>query len=79
MPDTLTVSFLDDNATARWLEETDDPLDYAQVDEHGTDVTFLAKSGNLRTLLKNVQDRDSLFTPPIALVRSRLAGGASAP
>jgi len=77
--DGLAVRFLDDDATARWLDETDDPLDYAQVDEHGTDVTFLDKSGKLRTFLRNVQDNDSLFTPPIALVRSRLAGDDASP
>ena len=76
--DAIQVRFLDDDATARWLDENDDPLDYAQVDEHGTDVTFLDKSGKLRTFLRNVQD-DSVFTPPIPLVRSRLAGGDPSP
>ena len=75
----IQVRFLDDDATARWLDETDDPLDYAQVDEHGTDVTLLDKSNKLRTFLRNVQGIDSLFTPPIALVRSRLAGGDASP
>jgi hypothetical protein len=75
----IQVRFLDDDATARWLDETDDRLDYAQIDEHGTDVTLLDKTGKLRTFLRNVQSNDSLFTPPIRLVRSRLAGGDASP
>ena len=77
--ETIQVRFLDDDATARWLDENDVPLDYAQVDEHGTDVTLLDRSGKLRTFLRNVQDVDSVFTPPIPLVRSRLAGGDPSP
>ena len=77
--DTLLVGFLDDDATARWLDVHDDPLDYAEVDEHGTDVTLVDKVNRIRTFLRTVQNEDSLFAPPLVLVRSRLAGGAPAP
>jgi len=77
--DTLLVGFLDDDATARWLDENDDPLDYAEVEEHATDVTLVDKSNKVKAFLRKVQDEDSLFTPAVVMVRSRLEGGAPAP
>ena len=77
--DTLLVGFLDDDATARWLDVNDDPLDYAEVDAHATDVTLLDKSNKIRAFLRAVQHEDSLFTTPVVMVRSRLEGGAPAP
>jgi len=77
--DTLLVGFLDDDATARWLDLNDDPLDYAEVEAHATDVTLLDKSNKIKAFLRTVQDEDSLFTTPVVMVRSRLEGGAPAP
>ena len=77
--DTLLVGFLDDDATARWLDENNDPLDYAEVDAHATDVTLLDKSNKIRAFLRKVQDDDALFTPPVVMVRSQLEGGTPAP
>jgi hypothetical protein len=77
--DTLFVGFLDDDATASWLDVNNDPLDYAEVESHATDVTLLDKGGKIKTFLRTVQDEDTLFTRPIAMVRSRLEGGAPTP
>ena len=77
--DSLLVRFLDDDATASWLDVNDDPLDYAEVEAHATDVTLLDKSNKVKTFLRTVQNVDSLFTPPVVMVRSRLEGGAPAP
>jgi hypothetical protein len=77
--DTLLVGFLDDDATARWLDLNDDPLDYAEVEAHATDVTLLDKSNKIKAFLRTVQNEDSLFTAPVVMVRSRLEGGAPAP
>jgi hypothetical protein len=77
--DTLLVGFLDDDATASWLDLNNDPLDYAEVEAHATDVTLLDRSNNVKAFLRKVQDVDSLFTTPVVMVRSRLEGGAPAP
>jgi hypothetical protein len=77
--DSLLVGFLDDDKAYAWLEETRVDLDYAQVDTHGTDLTILDRSDRVRLLLKTTQDIDSLFSPPVVLVRGRLARNAARP
>jgi hypothetical protein len=70
-PDSLVVGFLDDDATARWLHDHPDQVHAASVDEHGTDLTLLDGTQQVRDFLKTVKDEDALFEPPIVFVRAR--------
>jgi len=69
--DSLVVGFLDDDKTARWLLDHPDQVHAASVDEHGTDLTLLDGTQQVRDFLKAVQDEDALFEPPLVLVRAR--------
>ena len=70
-PDSLIVGLLDDDATASWLLDHPDRVHAASVEEHGTDLTLLDGTQQVRDFLKTVQDEDALFDPPFVLVRAR--------